>query len=279
MVNRIWQRHFGVGLVATPDDFGYSGSRPTNQALLDWLAAEFVESGWSVKHVQRLIVTSATYRQASGVRNQGAADPDNSLLWRQNVQRLDAETLRDTMLAVSGKLQPDSSGPPRWPEVEPDLLQALPNLFEATERLQGYYTDPPRATHVRSVFLVRKRGVPSSFLQAFNQPDPACTCGKRDVSVVAPQALMLLNNPFSVRIARDFADRLLAECGAEPAKQVDRAFQLAFSRAPTSDERDLVLRELAQLTQVHARTKDGARAALADVCMALLNTNEFIYTD
>src|SRR5262249_17530185 len=102
MVNRIWQHHFGVGLVATPDDLGYSGARPTNQALLDWLAVEFMESGWSVKHIQRLIVTSATYRQGSGARNQGSADPENSLLWRQNVQRLDAEMLRDTMLSVSG---------------------------------------------------------------------------------------------------------------------------------------------------------------------------------
>jgi hypothetical protein len=279
MVNRIWQHHFGAGLVATPDDFGYSGARPTNQALLDWLAVEFMDNGWSIKHIQRLIVTSATYRQASGVRNHGSADRDNALLWRQNVQRLDAETLRDAMLAVSGKLLPAAAGPPLWPEVQPDLFQALPNLFEETERPQGYYTDPPGTTGVRSVFLVRKRGVPSAFLHAFNQPDPACTCGKRDVSIVAPQALMLLNNPFSVRVARDFADRLIAECGTNPAKQVDRAFQLAFSRAPASDERDLVLRELARLTQAHAREKDCARAALADVCMAVLNTNEFIYTD
>jgi hypothetical protein len=279
MVNRIWQHHFGVGLVATPDDFGYSGARPTNQPLLDWLAVEFVESGWSVKLVQRLIVTSATYRQASAVRGQSSVDPDNALLWRQNVQRLDAETLRDAILTVSGKLLPTAAGPPSWPEVQPDLLQALPNLFEETERPQGYYTDPPATTDVRSVFLVRKRGVPSPFLQAFNQPDPACTCGKRDVSIVAPQALMLLNNPFSVRSAREFADRLVAECGAEPAKQVDRAFQLALSRAPTGDERELVLRELARLTRAHAHAKDATRAALADACMALLNTNEFIYTD
>jgi hypothetical protein len=279
MVNRIWQHHFGVGLVATPDDFGYSGARPTNQALLDWLALEFMENGWSVKHVQRLIVTSTTYRQASGVRSQESADSGNLLLWRQNVQRLDAEMLRDAMLSVSGKLQPTASGPPLWPEVQPELLQALPNIAEDTDRPQGYYTDPPGASSVRSVFLVRKRAIPSPFLQAFNQPDPACTCGKRDVSIVAPQALMLLNNPFAVRIAGNLADRLRMECGSDVRKQIGRAFSLALGRAPTDDEVSVVLRELERLRVVRASNKNAERAALADFCLALMNTNEFIFVD
>jgi hypothetical protein len=286
MVNRIWQHHFGVGLVATPDDFGFSGARPTNQALLDWLAAEFIEKGWSVKHIQRLIVTSATYRQESGSRSQdsgvggqGSADPDNILLWRQNVQRLDAEMLRDTMLSVSGKLLPTASGPPLWPEVQPDLLQALPNLSEDTDRPQGYYTDPPAMTGVRSIFLVRKRAIPSPFLQAFNQPDPACTCGKRDVSIVAPQALMLLNNPFAVRMAKSLADRLCAECASDTSKQVARAFSLALGRPATDDEISVVMAELERLRSIHSASQDPGRSALADFCLALMNTNEFIFLD
>ena len=279
MVNRIWQHHFGVGLVSTPDDFGYSGARPTNQSLLDWLAVEFMETGWSVKHIQRLIVTSATYRQGSGDRIQRSADPANSLLWRQNVQRLDAEMLRDTMLSVSGKLLATANGPPLWPEVQPELLQALPNIAEDTDRPQGYYTDPPGTTDVRSVFLIRKRAIPSPFLQAFNQPDPACTCGKRDVSIVAPQALMLLNNAFAVRMAGSLADRLVSECATDSRTQIVQAFALALGRAAADDEISVVLSELERLRSSHVSSKNPIQAALADFCLALMNTNEFIFLD
>jgi hypothetical protein len=278
MVNRIWQHHFGVGLVATPDDFGWSGSRPSNQALLDWLAVEFMDSGWSVKHIQRLIVTSATYRQSSATR-QVSADLENILLWRQNVQRLDAEMLRDSLLLVSAKLLPTAAGPPLWPEVQPELLQALPNLVEDTDRLQGYYTDRPDTTDVRSVFLVRKRGIPSPFLQTFNQPDPACTCGKRDVSIVAPQALMLLNNPFAVRNAENLADRLIRDCGMDRRNQIARAFSLVLGRASTDDELSVVEKDMERLRTVHASSEEPDRSALADFCLALMNTNEFIYVD
>jgi hypothetical protein len=280
MVNRIWQHHFGVGLVATPDDFGYSGSRPSNQDLLDWLAVEFMESGWSVKHIQRLILTSHAYRQRSGVReDQKSIDPNNVLLWRQNVQRLDAETLRDAMLAVSGKLLPSADGPPVWPQVPAELLRALPNIFEETDRLQGYYADPPEVSDVRSIFLVRKRGVASQFLVTFNQPDPACTCGKRDVSIVAPQALTLLNDPFAVRMAVGLAARLRSEGGTDPRKQIALAFHLALGRPPADDEMSVVLHELERLRSAHAGRGDANQAALADFCLALLNTNEFLFVD
>ena len=158
-------------------------------------------------------------------------------------------------------------------------LAALPNIFEDTDRPQGYYPDPPEMTLARSVFLVRKRGVPSPFLQTFNQPDPACTCGKRDVSIVAPQALMLLNNSFSIRIAQSMADRLMRESGTEPHEQIERAFELALSRPPTDEERAIVLHELERLRTTHAKDGDAGRAALADVCLALLNTNEFVFVD
>src|SRR5262249_42459702 len=134
-------------------------------------------------------------------------------------------------------------------------------------------------TLTRSVFLVRKRGVPSPFLQTFNQPDPACTCGKRDVSIVAPQALMLLNNPFSIRMARSLAERLLRECGPDNRKQIEQAFRLALSRPRTDEELDVVLRELARLGQMRTKDQDAKRAALGGVCLALLNTNEFVFVD
>jgi hypothetical protein len=280
LVNRLWQHHFGKGLVATPDDFGYSGARPSNQALLDWLAVEFMDNGWSIKHMQRLMVTSAAYRRSSTIDTEKQRiDPDNVLLWRQNVQRLDAETLRDALLAVSGRMLPVAGGPPVWPEVPDELIKANPNIDEETDRTQGYYTDPGERCNVRSVFLVRKRSIPSPFLQAFNQPDPACTCGRRDVSIVAPQALMLLNDSFAVRMSRALADRLISECGSDARRQVERAFQLSLSRSPADEEPQIVLRELTRLRMVHAKDADVDRAALADVCLALLNTNEFIFVD
>jgi hypothetical protein len=278
MVNRIWQYHFGKGLVATPDDFGHSGARPTHPELLDWLAVEFIESGWSVKHIQRLIVTSAAYRQSSAIDPQKRTlDPENTLLWRQNVTRLDAETLRDALLAVSGKLLPTSTGPPHWPTVPAEVIRGQPSIFEDCDRLQAYYADPEGKADVRSIFLVRKRAVPSPFLQTFNLPDAACTCGRRDVSTVAPQALMLLNNTFSVRMARGLAERLRKECGSDARRQVERAFRLALARPPASDEMEIVLGELARLRAIHQRQAE--QATLADLCLALLNTNEFIYID
>jgi hypothetical protein len=280
LVNRLWQHHFGKGLVATPDDFGYSGARPSNQGLLDWLAVEFMDNDWSIKHMQRLIVTSAAYRRTSAIdASKQQIDPDNVLLWRQNVQRLDAETLRDALLAVSGGMLPTTAGPPLWPVVPDELIRANPNIDEDTDRPQGYYTDLESRCNVRSVFLVRKRSVPAPFLQAFNQPDPACTCGRRDVSIVAPQALMLLNDAFAVRRAHALADRLIAECGSDARRQVQRAFELSFARLPADEELVIVLGELERLRKLHAKTAYVSRAALADVCLALLNTNEFIFVD
>ena len=131
MVNRIWQHHFGRGIVATPNDFGYSGARPANPALLDWLANEFARDGWSIKRLHRLMVLSSAYRQTSAIDpKRKAVDPDNTLLWRQNIRRHEAETLRDSLLAVSGLLLPVGDGPPRWPPVQQDLLDAQPSILE-----------------------------------------------------------------------------------------------------------------------------------------------------
>ncbi len=275
LVNRLWQQHFGTGLVATPNDYGYSGSRPTHPELLDWLGVEFIERGWSVKALHRLIVTSATYRQGS--RSQAAPhriDPDNNLLWRQNVQRLDAETLRDSLLAVSGKLRLNGGGKPRWPHIPEELLYAQPGIQEALKgedegRMQGWFTDPIDETDVRSLYLVRKRCLPIPFLQAFDLPDPTVSCARRDTTVVAPQALMLLNGPEAIRMCQALADRVetdLAHGEVTKARRIEAVFRHALQREPTAEERTLSEEFLA--TQ-----------PLAELCRALLNSNEFCYVD
>ncbi len=290
VVNRLWQGHFGAGLVATPNDLGYSGARPTHPELLDWLAVEFMDRGWSLKVIHRLLVTSATYRQAStSDSGRSKLDPDNALLWRQNVRRLDAEGLRDAILAVSGRLVPDSSGPPRWPPVPEEILEAQPAILEfrhggADGRLQDWYGQPAEATDVRSVFLVQKRSVPILFLQPFDLPDMTISCARRTVTTVAPQALALLNSPDMARWSTAFADRVAQLAGDDPARQADLAFRLALLRPPSEEELtpsvDL-LRRHAELYRVRSAPGQPSpdRRALADLCRALFNVNEFAYLD
>ncbi len=299
LVNRIWQQHFGTGLVATPNDFGYSGAKPTHPELLDWLAIEFVRQGWSVKQLHRLIVTSSTYRQQSRDREEArAVDPHNQLLWRQNVQRLDAETLRDSLLAVSGLLQKEGGGKARWPKVPDELLYAQPGIQEAIKgedggRMQGWFTDPPEATDVRSLYLVRKRCLPIPFLQAFDLPDTTVSCARRDTTVVTPQALMLLNSDDGVRYARALAERLLSEqkaaaradaIGLEQLSPaiVRHAFRDTLCRAPDAEEERLGVEFLKTQTQQHRSEDEPDSAelkAVVDFCRAVLNLNEFAYYD
>lgn len=295
LVNRVWQQHFGVGLVATPNDFGYSGARPTHPALLDWLAIEFVRSGWSVKQLHRLIVTADAYRQTSTNNASGSeVDPENKLLWRQNIQRLDAETLRDSLLAVSGLLRPYDSGRPMWPSVPAEQRLAQPAILEAEKggdggRMQGWYTDPLEQTDVRSVFLIRKRCLPIPFLQVFDFPDSIVSCARRDTTVVAPQALMLLNSADAVRFAEALTDRV-ADATGKPSDEfatrvpriVESAFRIALQRQPDEDELKLASEFLAEHTEKHraGNAGDGAeRLAVIDFCRAILNLNEFTYVD
>jgi hypothetical protein len=264
IVNRLWHHHFGRGIVATPNDFGFSGVRPTHPELLDWLASELISSGWSLKRLHRLILLSGTYRQSSTESVAGRrVDPDNRLFWRQNVRRLDAEATRDALLAVSGLLLPKDSGAPVWPPVPQDMLDAQPGILEtksdpaARDRLQGWFTDPLEKTDVRSVFLVQKRVLGVPFLQPFDLPDLNVSCGRRDCTTVAPQALQLLNSPFAERMAVAFAKRV--EKGGAPA---ERAVRLALGRAPTAEELHL-----------------GRTRPLVQWCRILLNVNEFVYVD
>lgn len=323
IVNRIWQQHFGAGLVDTANDFGMTGARPTHPELLDWLATAFVRTGWSIKDLHRAIVMSRTYRRSSNSLQQmrhasavldGAEqsvsagdteramqqavriDPLNHLLWRQNVRRLNAETLRDSLLAVSGLLRDRDGGKPVWPEVPEELLQAQPAILEAIEgkdgvRQQGWYTDEVEATDVRSLYLVRKRCLPIPFLQAFDLPDTTVSCARRDTTVVAPQALMLLNSPSALRYAEAFAERVREECqltdSAEtlrdmPSRVIQAVFQLALERDPQPEElllaKELLVRHQQQ-HQLRDATADAGRLALVDLCRAMFNLNEFLYLD
>jgi hypothetical protein len=264
IVNRIWQQHFGRGIVATPNDFGFSGVKPTHPELLDALAAQFIADGWSVKKLRRRILLSATYRQASlDDRARRAIDPENLLLWRQNPRRLDAESTRDALLAVAGALLPKESGPSIWPPVAEEILDAQPGILEthsdqaARDRKQAWYTSPADQVDVRSVFLIQKRVLKLPFLQPFDLPDPTVSCGRRDCTTVAPQALQLLNSAFATRMAETLAKRVSGE--PDP---VAAAAWFALGRELRPQEAAL-----------------GRRLGLSAWCRVLLNLNEFVYVD
>ncbi len=300
MVNRIWHHHFGKGIVASPDDFGYSGQPPTHPELLDWLAIEFMQSDWSIKHIHRLIMLSATYRQASGVERRGLeADPSNRFFSRQNMRRMEAEALRDCILEVAGMLERVAGGAPRWPEVPESVLRAQPGIYENSGRLQAYYTDADALTYVRSILLIRKRSVPLPFLSVFNLSDASGTCGRREVTNNAPQALSLLNNPLSIRAASYFAFRLMSTNPDHFSDQMNSAYWLAFGRSVTAEEQLQLHHSLQMIrAQLARRTGDESHAsaepeseihsnknasiestAIAELCRAIFNSNEFIFID
>jgi hypothetical protein len=267
MVNRLWQHHFGQGLVATPNDFGLGGATPTHPELLDYLASEFVERGWSIKSLQREIVFSATYRQASTISPGNPRDSKNQLLARQNLRRLTAEQLRDSLLVVSGLLNEKHSGPPIWPELPTDVLQANPAfLDDNATKTKGWYPSPPQEQDARSIVLVQKKTVRVPFMETFDLPENSLSCGRRNVSTVAPQALTLLNSPLAVKATKALAERVQKQAGDDPAAQINAAFQFALQRAPTDREREVCGTLLSQ-------------RGLVAVCRALLNVNEFAYVD
>jgi hypothetical protein len=277
MVNRLWQGHFGRGIVATPGDFGAQGEPPTHPELLDWLACEFVARGWSIKQTHRLIVTSAVYRQVSESHTQ-PADPDNRLLWRQNRRRLEGEALRDAMLSVSGLLNPKAGGRSAVPEL-PEELAATP----------GWKVSPdPAERNRRSVYVYAKRNQRYPLFSAFDAPDANETCSRRYATTTAPQALMLLNSRATLDIARGLAGRVLADAGTDPAKVIDRAHRLALGRGPDADERETLrsfldhqaaLLKGRKLPPAPAGIDPAFAAAVADLCHALLSVNEFLYVD
>jgi hypothetical protein len=294
MVNRLWQHHFGRGLVATPNDFGLNSEAPTHPELLDWLARDFVRNRWSIKHMHRQMVLSSTYRQSSRVVNAVAKklDPNNRLLWKQNRQRLTAEGLRDSVLAVAGTLNPKVGGPMVRVPLEPEVYDLI---FTEDEPDNLWQPDPdPREHNRRTIYLFAKRNVRLPMLEAFDQPDTLTSCPVRAVSTFAPQALILLNGPFLQEQSRTFALRLLRKAGADRERQVRRAYRLALGRPPRPEEARLAgdfLREQTEALRDRLRARErvalpeplpvetdpAAAAALADFCLALLNANEFLY--
>jgi hypothetical protein len=297
LVNRLWQHHFGRGLVATPNDFGLRGERPTHPELLDWLACEFVANGWSLKHLHWLLVLSNTYQQASRLPADAPArrlDPDNRLYGRMNRQRLEGESLRDAVLAVSGSLNRRLGGPMVLVPLEPEVYDLI--FTEGEPDGLWPVTPDPREHDRRSLYLFAKRNVRLPLLEAFDRPDTLGSCPVRPVSTFAPQALILLNGPLLQEQARRFAGRLLRECGPDTERQIDRAYRLALARPPRAAEvhqaRDfltgqaelvrerLLARQPVGLPPGVADGVDPAAAvALVDFCLALLNCNEFLYVN
>jgi mono/diheme cytochrome c family protein len=280
IVNRVWQHHFGNGLVRTVGDFGVRSETPSHPELLEWLARDLVQNGWKLKRLHRLILTSATYQQAGAVHAVPSADPDNRLLWKMNPQRLEAEILRDAMLAVSGTLNLQAYGPGFKPPIAAEAMLAR-NIKDP------YPKDVKDSAEVRrrSVYMFHKRVIPNPLLQAFDKPDAQQSCNRRDPTTVAPQALALLNDQFVRTTALDFAERLLKDAGSEPAQCVERGYQLAVCRAPNDTERIASLAFLE--TQIKERTSrdsktpadEARRRALADWCQILFSLNEFLYID
>jgi Protein of unknown function (DUF1553)/Protein of unknown function (DUF1549) len=276
IVNRLWQQHFGRGIVATPNDFGVQGERPTHPELLDWLAVELVENGWSLKHIHRLMVTSATYRMSSFVEpdDQLAAlaiqvDHDNKLLWKANRRRLEGEAIRDAMLQISGELNLEMHGPSARP--------ALP--AGVSDRYAWEPDKEPAQRNRRSVYVLAKRNLRYPLFEVFDEPDLHQSCPRRAVTVTAPQSLAMLNSELTLGLARSWAERLVAEHGDSPHDLIQSAYRTAFSREATKKEIELSERFLAEEAQ--SRKEPGKLGAdqVAAFCHALFNCNEFITVD
>jgi hypothetical protein len=255
MANRIWQYHFGQGLIGTPSDFGFNGGLPSHPELLDWLAREFIVGGWSMKKMHRLIMLSATYRQSSRFNARAAAlDADNRLLWQFAPRRLEAETVRDAMLAVSGELNPQVGGPSFHP-------------FTVTALLTNFYHPFDSAApefNRRTVYRMNVNTGRSPLLDALDCPAPSVTMPKRRNTTTPLQALALMNDVFVLRQAERLAQRVQKATGADRDAQVTLAFRLAFGRPPDAEERAAT----AKLAQAYG---------LESACWVLLNASEFLY--
>jgi hypothetical protein len=283
IVNRLWQHHFGRGIVATPSDFGVRGEPPSHPELLDWLATELVSQGWHLKPIHRLIVCSASYRQgAKRDPKQQGEDSANSLVWRMPKRRMDAEGLRDAMLSVSGELNPKMGGPGVLVPIEQEIKDLI--FTEAEEVDLWPVTSDPIEHNRRSLYLFRKRNVRYSLFDAFDAPDTQSACPQRQVSTHALQALVTLNSAFAVGRARALAGRLSGV--ANPAARIELVYRLTLAREPTPGERAQARDFLASQAKLlrESRRNDlpaGAdpaeAAAWVDFCLAMLNRNEFIY--
>ena len=264
-VNRVWRQYFGRGIVATTDNFGIGGSPPSHPELLEELAAGFVADGWSQKALHRRIVTSTVYRQSSAPRTDGLArDGDNRLWWRWPVRRLEAEVVRDSMLAVAGQLDPQRYGP-----YVPTKQTAIGEVI-ADEQAPGALR--------RSIYLQQRRSQTLSFMKVFDAPAIATVCTTRPSSTVPLQSLALLNSDFAFARSEAFAGRLLTEGGGSPRDLVHRAWRTAIGREPTETEA-AVAEEFIATQQAQYSGENANRWALADFCQMLLASNAFLYVE
>jgi hypothetical protein len=267
-VNRVWKQHFGTGIVKTLGNFGKAGTPPSHPELLDWLAREFVRQGWSFKAMHRLMMTSATYRQSSAVTPESQKlDPENALFSRMPLTRLDAEALYDTLLLVAGRLDETRFGPGDAVRARPDGLVTPAGTDRGWRRI---------------VYVRQTRKQIPTHLENFDFPQMNPNCVERRPSMVAPQALHLMNNGMVLRLAEHFAGRVRREAGADPAKQVEAVYLTALSRFPTDAEKQLGVASLDKLTSRWAEKGDRAvtgMQALTTYCHAIVNSAEFLFVD
>jgi len=261
MVNRIWQHHFGEGLVRTPSNFGKMGEKPSHPDLLDWLAVEFIERGWSVKQMHRLMMTSQAYQMSSDdIAANVSIDPENRFFWRMPRVRLEAEIIRDQMLAVAGNLDRTLGGPCIYPFIDPKLFQS------STKRTWPGKPDDDPSTWRRSLYIYSKRSIRYPLFETFDQPNLINSCERRNRSTIAPQALLLMNNNFVIQESKHFAERLRREAGESASGQVLLGYRLALGRPPKAFERGKAIEFI-----------EGNPNGLVEFCQAMFNLNEFVY--
>jgi hypothetical protein len=265
MVNRIWQLRMGSGLAPDPNNFGILGGSPTHPELLDYLTRRFIDFGWRVKPIDRMIVLSSVYRQSAEIDpDKAAVDADNKLYWRADRRRLDAEILRDSILAASGRLNLALGGKPIRIPIEPEVYDLI---FTESEPDNLWPVTPDESEHRRrSLYLLNRRTVRLPFLENFDQPDSMTSCAVRPASTHALQALTLMNSGFMQVESRALAERLRDGCGDDRSCIGERLYLLTLARRPSAEEQGLIETFLA-----------GGESELSDLCLAMLNRNEFVY--
>lgn len=271
MVNRIWQYHFGRGLVATPSDFGTRSGKPTHPELLDWLASEFMSNQWSMKHIHRLVMNSAAYQRGTNSSAEATErDPQNLYLSHFSRRRLNADEIRDSVLLATGALNTKMGG---TPVVAPLSKEELTNLSQPPDNAWVVNSDTSGYTR-RSVYMIQKRTFRTPMMEVFDAPESMLTCPRRDSSTTAPQSLTLLNGTLAVEQSRRFGTELVAKYPADD-QLIQAAWSAIFARKPAADEQRLALEFLKTQSQ-----NGGSRTtAAAELIRGLLNTNEFLYVD
>ncbi|MFK8113180.1 MAG: PSD1 and planctomycete cytochrome C domain-containing protein [Rubripirellula sp.] len=290
LVNRFWMHHFGKGIVATPSDFGLLGERPSHPELLDWLAADFISGGWSLKRFHKLVMTSTAYRQSLRKIPADGTDPDNRLLSGMPLRRLEAETLRDSVLAVSGSLNPERFGPPV--PVMPDRVgQIVIGIENENAGRPGKKIDMKGQQFRRSVYVQVRRSRPLGMLDTFDAPRMSPNCEFRPSSTVAPQSLLLMNSEFILEQSSTLAARAIKEAGQDQRAQIAHAWTLALCETPSQQQLDQALAFVNEQTQ-HFSASPEAKAlakedkvntpsflALSSFCQTLFSSNRFLYVD